>query len=336
MGRRLKAFLKVAFSAGLILFLLTRLDRAELLQQLASAQPAWLLIALALYCAAILLGVVKWQVLVRVQQLQVSYGDLTAFTFTGLFVGNILPTNVGGDVVRALALAQAVRGSHEPAVMSVVMDRLLGLAAFCGAALVSAVAALFWLTRSPQLEAVEFAAVAMLTGIVLVSAGLAFSRRVARAFGLILDRTWLAKFRPAASRLYHAIHIYRGSTGAMLVNVLLSGATLVAATLAWYATARALGLDIPLLYFFLFNPLVTVVLLIPISFNGLGTKEATTVFFFGLIGVPSESAFALSLLFHAIIVVSSLPGGILMLRSRPALEPTAVQVSAAGRDRTRP
>lgn len=56
--------------------------------------------------------------------------------------------------------------------------------------------------------------------------------------------------------------------------------------------------------------------MLPISFNGLGPKEATAVFFFGLAGVPSEAAFALSLLFRAIVILTSLPGGVLWWRER--------------------
>ena len=313
---RLKTLAKLAVSAGLIVFLLAGLDRAELLNRLASVHPLWLGIALVLYLLAIFLGVAKWRVLVKVQRLEASYGDLARYTFAGLFVGNILPSNLGGDLVRAFELARANQGPAEPAVMSVVMDRLLGLVAFCGAALVSAILALIWLSPSPELEgllavsAIAFFVVVALGGAVL------FSSKLARGLRLFLDRGWMARLAPRLAALYRAVQVYRHSLGAVTTNISFSTIILVTATLAWYATARALGLDISLLYFFLFNPLVGLVLLLPISFNGLGPKEATAVFFFGLIGVPRESALALSLLFHAIIVLTSLPGGMLILRSR--------------------
>ncbi|MCI0474976.1 MAG: hypothetical protein L0Y55_01900, partial [Anaerolineales bacterium] len=55
---------KIAVSVGLLLFLLSRLNRAELINQVAHAQPLWLLLALALYFIAILLGIFKWRLLV--------------------------------------------------------------------------------------------------------------------------------------------------------------------------------------------------------------------------------------------------------------------------------
>ncbi|MBM3134178.1 MAG: UPF0104 family protein, partial [Chloroflexi bacterium] len=75
-------------------------------------------------------------------------------------------------------------------------------------------------------------------------------------------------------------------------------------------------------YFLLFNPLIAFVLVVPISVNGIGLKEVAFVFFFGLVGVERGAALSISLLFHLIIVLASLPGGLLWLRRR-SLAPEA-------------
>ena len=64
--------------------------------------------------------------------------------------------------------------------------------------------------------------------------------------------------------------------------------------------------------------MIAFVLLVPLSVNGIGLKEVAFVFFLGLVGVPQASALSLSLVFHAIIVVSSLPGGLVWFRDRSA------------------
>ncbi len=314
-SQRLWTFAKIAISLGVLIFLLTRLNRADLIERLASAQPLWLGLALALYFLAIFLGVLKWYLLVRAQRLAISYWNLASFTFTGLFLGNVLPTNIGGDVVRAAMLAQAGHGTTEAAAISVVVDRLVGLAAFFGVTLISAGLAVGLLTRSTELEAIQTATL-IIAAIFAVGGALFFSRRAARQLARIFELGWFARFKPNALRLYHAIQMYRFNYTALAANLALSTSILVVATLVWYSVACALDLRISLIYFFLFNPLIAFVLLLPISFNGLGPKEATAVFFFGLIGVPSEAAFALSLLFHAIVVLTSLPGGVFVARPR--------------------
>lgn len=307
-------FVKLAVSVGLLLFLLSRLNRAELLNQVTRAQPLWLALALALYLIAILLGVFKWRLLVRVQRLDASYGDLAAYTFAGLFLGNVLPSNLGGDVVRAYALARAAKQT-EAAITSVVVDRLMGLVAFLIAALVNLGLVALLITNTAQLEALEIATVVTAMLFTLACA-LLFSRRVTRRFAFVFAHPLFARFKPRAQRLYQAIQTFRSSYPILAANVLVSASVIIVATFVWYAVALALGLDIPLIYFFLFNPLIAFVLMLPISFNGLGPKEATAIFFFGLVGVPSEAAFALSLIFHAIVVLTSLPGGVLWWRER--------------------
>ncbi|RME72953.1 MAG: hypothetical protein D6784_12680, partial [Chloroflexi bacterium] len=72
--------------------------------------------------------------------------------------------------------------------------------------------------------------------------------------------------------------------------------------------------SIPPIYIFLFNPIIAVALIAPISIGGLGTGSVLYVYFYGLVGVPQTLAFALSLVKQAEIYVGSLPGGVLWLR----------------------
>ncbi|HEX7593605.1 MAG TPA: lysylphosphatidylglycerol synthase transmembrane domain-containing protein, partial [Anaerolineae bacterium] len=262
MSQRLWTLGKFAVSGGILVFLLARLNRADLLERLAGAQWQWLLLALTLYFLALLLGVLKWHLLVRAQHLDISFWNLATFTFTGLFLGNVLPTNVGGDVVRAAMLARASHGTTEAAAISVVVDRLLGLSAFFGVTLISTGLAVGLLTRSTELEAIQTATIIMAAAFAVGSA-LFFSRRTARQLARVFEFGLFARFKPYALRLYHAIQVYRFNYAALAANIALSASILVVTTLVWYSVARALDLHISMLYFFLFNPLIAFVLLLP-------------------------------------------------------------------------
>jgi hypothetical protein len=63
--------------------------------------------------------------------------------------------------------------------------------------------------------------------------------------------------------------------------------------------------------YFAFIPLILLVMLLPVTFNGIGTSQAAFVWFFARAGVPAPAAFALSVLFVALGIVGNLPGGIL-------------------------
>jgi len=312
---------KIGVTVAIIAYLFSRVDLAVMAQHLARANPALLLLALALYLLAITLGALKWQVVVRAQNINAALGQLLVYSFVGLFFGNLLPSNVGGDVVRAYGLARAT-GRAEVAAISVLVDRLMGMVAWFGAAVVMAALATATLTRGDELGQLEIATVVVAAAF-LVAAALLFSRRVSQRVKWIFDWEPLRRVQPIAQRIYHALQVYRRSYRALALNLTLSAGIVVVTTLAWYAVARALGVNAAAFYFFLFNPLIAFVLLIPISFNGLGPKEATAVFFFGLVGVPGEAALAMSLVFHLIVVLTSLPGGVLWWRER-ALAPARV------------
>lgn len=319
-------FLKISVTVAIIAFLFARVDVNAMAQYLARADAGRLLLALVLYFLAISVSVFKWDILVRAQNLRAAFSDLLVYYFVGLFFGNLLPSNVGGDVVRAYGLMRA-SGRAEAAAVSVLADRLMGLVAFLGAATVMAFLATLTLARGSELEQLEIATVVVAT-LFLFAAALLFSRRFSQRAKAVFALPFLRPLQPMARRAFDALQVYRQSYRALALNVALSACIVIITTLVWYSIARALGETVPVFYFFLFNPLIAFVLLIPISFNGLGPKEATAVFFFGLVGMSNEAALAMSLIFHLIVVLTSLPGGVLWWRER-ALAPTSIQSSAS-------
>ncbi len=310
--------LKVVVTLGIFVFLLARVDLDAMARHLAGANLLLLVLAFALYMTAITLGAVKWQVLVRAQGLDISLGDLLAYSLVGLFFGNLLPGSVGGDLVRAYGLVRA-SGRAEAAAISVLVDRLMGVIAYAGAAIVMAIAATATLARGAELEQIAIAAVAVML-LFIVGSALLFSRRVSRRVKGVFRGGPLARLEPMAQRIYDALQVYRHSYRALAINLGISASSVVVTTLVWYLVGLALEVNVSPFYFFLFNPLIAFVVMIPISLNGLGPKEAMAVFFFGMVGVPSELALAMSLVFHLLVVLSSLPGGVLWWRER-ALAP---------------
>jgi len=77
--------------------------------------------------------------------------------------------------------------------------------------------------------------------------------------------------------------------------------------------ARALGLKVDLAYFFLFVPLLAVIVSLPISLNGIGVREGAGILLFGLVGLDRASAFSLQFTTYLIAVAVSLIGGIVFL-----------------------
>lgn len=313
MRERVATAAKVLVSLGLIMYLFRRVNMAEVGGIIAAARGGLLAAALLLYFGAIVLGCVKWNVLLQAQGIRIPFRDLLSYSFIGTFFSNFLPANVGGDVMRGYGLARHIARPAEAAV-SVVVDRLVGFIAFMSSAVVAALVVVV-ITGRTDLEGLAVAAGGALATLTLGFAVI-LSRRLRALAERLFHWRFLTPLAPIYGRLSEAVGAYRFRYAALATAYFISLGVLLLSNLVNYLLALSLGGGIPLLYIFLFNPLVAFVLLIPISVGGLGVNQGAYVFFYGLAGVPAQRALAVSLLMQMVIYVSSLPGGFLWWRGR--------------------
>ncbi|MDQ7029977.1 MAG: lysylphosphatidylglycerol synthase domain-containing protein [Ardenticatenia bacterium] len=145
------------------------------------------------------------------------------------------------------------------------------------------------------------------------------SRRLRARVERLIQRTpVLHPVAPLYSRLSEAVGAYRHRADALAVAFGVALITWVLSNLTQWFLAEALGGGMPLLYIFLFNPLIGLVLLLPISIGGLGVNQNIFPFFYGLVGVSETLAVSVSFLLQFIIYLTSLPGGFLWWRERRA------------------
>jgi len=135
--------------------------------------------------------------------------------------------------------------------------------------------------------------------------------------GLVLRRDWLERWGllrimakiKKLGELYESVYACgsRAIGGALAIsfvfNVLLIAVNGI--------IALSLGVEIPLRYFLLFIPLISFLLVLPISLSGLGVREGGYVYLFAQAGVSAPLALAMSLLFYALNVATGLIGGAL-------------------------
>ena len=232
-------------------------------------------------------------------------GIVMRIFFVSTFVGTFLPASVGGDAMRAYALSkEGVTGVD--AVASVIVDRLLGVVSILIVAIAGAV-----LARDLIDIRALFPAFALLIVLCAVALAVVFSPRAAAAAARLL--AIFPRGRQIGSKLVTAIQRY-ASLHLPMSNVLLcSIAVQVLRVLQTYCLGLALGIAVPLGVYFALVPIVLLIVLMPITINGIGTTQAGFVWLFGRAGVGSGPAFALSILFLGIAVVGNLPGGFLYL-----------------------
>src|SRR5262245_49047357 len=137
----------------------------------------WTQFALGALCYGftIVFASTRWWWLLIVNRLQVSWLEALRFTWIGLFFNNVVPGQTGGDLVKAIYIMKHCPGGRVPAMVSVLVDRVLGLASL---ALLGAIAVLFALDK-PGFAKLALAIWGVLALVTLVGV-VAFSKRIRR------------------------------------------------------------------------------------------------------------------------------------------------------------
>lgn len=320
MRTRLINLLKVVVSLGLIILAFTLVDIQAVAAQLRQAKLPFVIAALALYIVAIIINGLKWQVLLRAQGIRVPFAALLRFLFTGFFFNNFLPANVGGDVMRGYGLARYTDRTADAAV-SVIVDRVIGLVAYMSTAVVAAIVAVN-ITGHTELQRVEWVAIVALAALSL-GFGVLLSRRLRLLIARVFEWRLLAPLAPLWGRVSDAFNAYRFRYRSLILAYGVALAGILSTTFVNWLLSQSMGGLMPLPAIFLFNPLIALVLMIPISIGGIGVSQTAYPFFFGLAGVPADHAVAVSLLMQLIALLGSLPGGVLWLAGRRQPAPDA-------------
>ena len=113
-------------SIGILIYLLSRIGWQEAWQTIRQLTVWRILLVLMLVFFSRLATFGRWYTLLKDQTPTLSFTEAMKLTFAGLFASNVLPTTIGGDVLR---LAGAVRLglSTSLAAASIVVDRLVGM-----------------------------------------------------------------------------------------------------------------------------------------------------------------------------------------------------------------
>jgi uncharacterized protein (TIRG00374 family) len=302
---------RAAVAAGLTAFILWKSHPREVLDALANADWRLIAVAVLLVFADRALMAYRWVVLLCIidRGERPPLAQVMRIFFVSTFVGTFLPASVGGDAVRAYSMTQLNVPARD-ALASVFLDRMLGVASI----LLMAALGLA-LARDLAGNRTIVASLAVAAAICVATLWLVFSDAAARMTSAIIARL-PSRLHELGEGLLASIRRYAHYRG-RLVNVLLGslGVQVLRIVQAYFLGA-GLGITVPLSTYFAFVPLILLVMLLPVTFNGIGTSQAAFVWFFGRAGVAAPAAFALSVLFVALGVVGNLPGGFLYASGR--------------------
>ena len=334
-------------SFSLIGMLLLKLGKENLQQfpfYFQQASYSFLWISVLIFSFAILIAALRWKILLQVQNIKLPFLPIYKLTYIGFFFSNFFPTVVGGDIVKLYYVIRHTKKGLAP-LASMLLDRALGVIALVTISLVT-ISLSF---HVPQIKAI--APLIVIPCLLLLSLFLLLLYpRMLACVGLsilfvllfLLNPTvspliiascvialWLFLFLVGSEnsplfkikflslgekfkKLYDAVSLYRESKGILFFCLGLSLLIQNSIAVVIYLISLAFNLNIPPVYFFLFYPLICLIMSLPITISGIGLRETAFVFFFTILeNVTQMDAFALGLCFYLVTLATSSVGGII-------------------------
>ena len=323
-ARDLLIFLaKLAVSAVLVAYVLTRRSVTEIQDVLLNPQWGWLLGALAVYAVSVFGGALQWSWILRAAGIEAPGREIRRLYFIGLFFNNFLPANIGGDAYKIVDLGR--RENRALGVFcSTLLDRLIGLTALTVLAVVFLMVAAVNNIPLPDTALLLILAVVALVALL----ALLLSRRLGTwlpgvflKLGLSGLARWLqnvtaelALFRPRV----------RWLNGIFLFSVLVQFLRMVTHLLVAYGLGLSLSLE-QMIQLLVLVPMLALSLALPITINGIGLRESVAAQLLVFSGLAAPQVVAMEMVAFLVQVIFSLQGGVLLWLGRWGRGPGSVK-----------
>lgn len=314
MKRHLGTIIKTALAVGLLGYLFG--SGKIHLDTLAAALGAWpwLVATLALILLEILLVAWRWWFLLAAVRVPVTLWRALELTLVGMFFSLIVPGSVGGDLAKAYYIARDEPQRQHMVVLSVVIDRYIGLIAI----VMVAALAFTWNIRvaweQPNLRDLG------LTTYGVLALGILSWPIIFFLGGRLKGRERPFPLQATIARLHEALEVFRGQPGAVAVALLVSLLNHGLNILGCFALLKALGAGaLPLLDLTFVLPLAFLLNAIPVAPGSWGWGEVAfqKLFAYTLAGAFADAGdigLHLALLLHLCFFVFNMIGAVFYVR----------------------
>ena len=306
---RLIPWLKGGISLGILALLFTQADLPLLAQTVTDADPIWMLLGVTMILSEPAILSLTWSAILRDKGFMAPFPSVLRISLVSDFLGFIIPSSLGSDVVKAVGLSKYISDTAEGLSSLFVIRAVSYLVLFA----VTLFTILIFRHRLPQEAFIDGVALLLAAGFLVGAALLPFANRLlgmikARLLGWGFDGLFARLFK-----LYETFAFYQRTPKTLLKAAAGGFLSQVNRVAYLYVIALSLRLDVDWTVFFVFVPVVTVVTMLPISMAGIGIREGGYVLLFSYAGLSVAETLGLSILGFALNLTAVLLGGLVYL-----------------------
>lgn len=255
----------------------------------------------------------RWRLFAAGLEMPGKFRSFVQMYFVGMLFNMGLPSLVGGDVVKAYILSRKTAKPLSIGLASVLQDRAAGL-----------ISLLAYGTAAILIHPIVWRGVSLCFVYLAVWIGIAAAFLLVWKGEMIYERflrrdkdSLVQKSLRLVADFHQALGTMRLSPVAIVQVVVCSFFNSALILWMYQQVSVATGHAVDLMAFSALLPLITLVIMVPISLGGLGIREWTYVEALRLVGVPASSALLIALTTSALMIVLNL-SGIFFLPTIPA------------------
>jgi len=289
----------------LALILIFKTSLKDVFQVLKNVDVFWLVISFSLHGLGLLISAVRWQILVKAQGDTVPLPFLVKSYLVGNFFNTILPSRIGGDVVRIWDGSRYSKTLLKSSAI-ILVERLTGIIILLLFAFGSA---LFRLDMAQKVPVIWVSLIIGFSGLGAIL--LFFTPLIEKIINKIPSKGFLKKIIQKTIEFRSTIIFYKTKKTALFKAFIWAFLLQANVILHFFLIGKALHLDIKFIDYLVFIPIVMIIQLIPITINGLGLREGAYIEIFEFYGIAPESAFSFALIDVAFMLIIGVIGAII-------------------------
>lgn len=305
--QKIKNTLRWVVAIVLLLLLVKKIDLHLIVREFRTISIWWVFVVLILQGVGLLINTLYWRMLFSCHRAAVSFWELLKARLVGIMYNNILPSSIGGDMIRAYFISRKEKIAMTETFSTVIIEKMSGVLAFFVYMLIAV-----WF----NLDVITEAGIASLIIVLIVVAGsvilLLFNKNL---FELITKKCsiYSNKFAKGLKEYYEAIYKYRDFSQVIFVSVIYSLLVKGVIILATFAAVKSFDIDLSIYNLLLIVPIIGLSNAIPVSIGNWGWREGVYIYILQFYGIETYIALALALFMRLVGLFVSVFGVVVVL-----------------------
>jgi uncharacterized protein (TIRG00374 family) len=297
----------------LFVYILLNIDIGKTIQILSNANISLIILALLLLIFTVVMKALKWKMLIGMYDKGYPLGSATKAWLMGFSLSMVTPARIG-DISRAYYIKHKI--SIGKGITTVIIDRVIDITILFCMAIIGLVSFAAFFTSDSNL----FLIISVLFVLFIFGVYASTKKKLVKIFlRPVFDRIVPEKHKSSLNLTFNDFYLGLDSIKRHRKNVIFAAVLGViiwfVSIVPYYLLALSIGLDLPYMFLLSVVPIVALLDMLPISFSGIGTRDAALILFLSFLSIGREYAISLSflvLVFGYLLI--GLAGTVIMLR----------------------